>query len=110
MRHPQKANKNRERVMLDTAFASPIVVLVGMGYPLEIRGVMDALRYLDGQPALARDEAFHAAYRACRDALNRKASVAEAYGVLSALARRRGVLVEEIRTQSAAAVAGSLNA
>ena len=95
--------------MLDTAFASPIVVLVGMGYPLEIRGVMDALRYLDGQPALARDEAFHAAYGACRDALNREAPVAEAYGVLSALARRRGVLVEEIRTQSAAAVAGSLN-
>ena len=91
--------------MLDTAFASPIVVLVGMGYPLEIRGVMDAVRYLDGQPALARDEAFHAAYRASRDAL----SVAEAYGVLSALARRRGVLVEEIRTQPASAFAGSLN-
>ena len=95
--------------MLDSAFSSPIVVLVGMGYPLEIRGVMDALRYLDGQPALARDEAFHAAYGACRDALNRKASVAEAYDVLSALARRRGVLVEEILTQPAAAVVGSLN-
>ena len=97
--------------MLDTAFASPIVVLVGMGFPLEIRSAMDALRYLDGQPALLRDEAFHATYGACRDALDRTASVAEARDVLCALARRRGVLVEEVRTQQAPAVAGdSLNA
>ncbi len=96
--------------MLDTAFASPIVVLVGMGFPLEIRSVMDALRYLDGQPALLRDEAFEATYGACRDALNGQASVAEARDVLCALARRRGVLVEEMPTQPAPVVAGgSLN-
>ena len=64
--------------MLDTAFASPIVVLVGMGFPLEIKGVMDAVRYMDGQPAQSRDEAFHATYGACRDALEGNASVAEA--------------------------------
>ena len=97
--------------MLDTAFASPIVVLVGMGFPLEIRSVMDALRYLDGQPALLRDEAFEATCGACRDALDRKASVAEAHDVLCALTRRRGVLVEEIWTQPATVTAGgSLNA
>jgi len=96
--------------MLDTAFASPIVVLVGMGFPLEIRSVMDALRYLDGQPALLRDEAFEATYGACRDALNGQASVAEAHDVLCALARRRGLLVEEMRTQPAPVIAGgSLN-
>lgn len=81
--------------MLDSAFASPIIVLVGMGLPLEIRGVMDALRYLDGQPALLRDAAFEATYGACRDALEGKATVAEARDVFCALARRRGVLVEE---------------
>ena len=97
--------------MLDTAFASPIVVLVGMGFPLEIRSVMDGLRYLDGQPALLRGEAFEATYGACRDALDRKASVAEARDVLCALARRRGVLIEEVWTQPAPVVAGgSLNA
>ena len=88
--------------MLDTAFASPIVILVGMGFPLEVRSVMDALRYLDGQPALLRDEAFEATYGACRDALDGKASVVEARDVLCALARRRGVLVEEIWPQPAA--------
>ncbi|HEY6633715.1 MAG TPA: DUF982 domain-containing protein [Rhizobiaceae bacterium] len=81
--------------MLDTAFASPIVILVGMGFPVEIRSVMDALRYLDGHPASIRDEAFEATYGACRDALDGNSSVSEARDVLCALARRRGVLVEE---------------
>lgn len=93
--------------MLDTAFASPIVVLVGMGFPLELRSVMDALRYLDGQPALLRDEAFQATYGACRDALDRTASVAEARDVFCALARRRGVLIEEIWAQPASVAAGA---
>lgn len=96
--------------MLDTSFTSPIVVLVGMGFPLEIRSVMDALRYLDGQPALLRDEAFHATYEACRDAIDGRAAVAEAHDVLCALARRRGVLVEEMWTQPDAAAGNSLAA
>ncbi|MBL8579333.1 MAG: DUF982 domain-containing protein [Mesorhizobium sp.] len=87
--------------MLDTAFASPVVVIVGMGFPLEIRSVIGALRYLDEQPAMLRDEAFHATYGACRDALDGTASVAEARDVLCALARRRGMLVEDGWTQPA---------
>ena len=81
--------------MLDTAFSSPVVVIVGMGFPLHIRSVLDALRYLDEQPAMLRDEAFHATYEACRDALDGKSSVAEAREIVCALARRRGVLVED---------------
>ena len=92
--------------MLETSFTSPVVVLVGMGFPVEVRSVLDALRYLDGQPALLRDEAFHATYGACRDALNGTASTAEAHDVLCALARRRGVLVEEAQAQAALAGAG----
>ncbi|MEQ1944049.1 DUF982 domain-containing protein [Mesorhizobium sp. VNQ89] len=82
--------------MLDTAFASPVVVIVGMGFPLEIRSVIGALRYLDEQPAMWRDEAYHATYGACRDALDGRSTVAEARDVLCALARRRGVLVDEV--------------
>lgn len=89
--------------MLDTAFASPIVILVGMGFPLEIKGVPDTVRYMDGLPAQSRDEAFHATYGACRDALEGRASVGEARDVFCALARRRGVLVEEMWTRPAAA-------
>jgi hypothetical protein len=99
--------------MLDTAFASSVVVLIGMGFPLEIRSVMDALRYLDGQPAALRDEAFEATHDACRDALSGSASVAEARDVFCALARRRGTLVEEtwvMPTAPAPAIAGSLAA
>jgi hypothetical protein len=105
-RHPKRANKNKGPGMLDTSFASPICILVGMGFPLEIRSVMDAIRYLDSLPAVVRDGAFHATYGACRDALERKASVAEARDVFCALARRRGVLLEETWTQPAPAVTG----
>jgi hypothetical protein len=87
--------------MLDTSFASPVTVLVGMGFPLEMRSLLDALRYLDEQPAMSRDEAFHAAYGACRDALDGKASVAEARDMICALARRRGVLLEGTWARSA---------
>ncbi len=96
--------------MLDTAFATPVVVIVGMGFPLEIRSVLDALRYLDEQPALFRDEAFHATYGACRDALDGTASVAEARDVLCALARRRGVLVEDSALHASAFVGEPLAA
>jgi hypothetical protein len=57
---------------------------------------MDALRYLDGQPAVVRDEAYHATYSACREAVERKASIAEARcilrpGAASRRPRRRDV-------------------
>ena len=81
--------------MLGYTFRAPLTVLVGMGFPKKIRGVMDAISYLDEQPSFLRDEAFHAALDACRDALNRAASVEEARDVFCALVRRRGVLVED---------------
>ena len=76
-------------------FRTPLTVLVGLGFPKEIRSVVDAIGYLDEQPSLLRDEAFHAARDACRDALNRTASVEEARNVFCALVRRRGVLLED---------------
>jgi len=110
-RHPQRRHYNKEQSMLDTSFASPVAILVGMGFPLEIRSVMDALRYLDEQPALLRDEAYHATYGACRDALECKVSVMEARDVFCALARRRGILIDEMWAQPATAGAStSLNA
>ena len=93
--HKRPQNK-MDHAMLDTSFVSPVVVLARMGFPLQIRGVMDILRYLDEQPSVLRDEAFHATYGVCRDALVNKASVSEARDLFCALARRRGVLVEEI--------------
>ncbi len=95
--------------MLDTSFSSPITVLVGLGFPLEIRGVMDVLRYLDGQPGQLRDEAFHATYSVCRDVLEGKASVSEARDVFCALARRRGVLLEDIHMQPAPTTAEGIS-
>lgn len=81
--------------MPEYAFRTPLTVLVGLGFPKEIRSIMDAIGYLDEQPSLLRDEAFHAARDVCRDALYRAASVEEARNVFCALVRRRGVLIEE---------------
>ncbi len=78
-----------------TTFSRPFTVLVGLGFPHPVRDVMDALRLLDEQPWGLRDEAFHAAYDTCRDALRGHADADEARDVCCAFARRRGMLVDE---------------
>lgn len=82
--------------MLDTAFSNPVTLLVGMGFPRKIRSLMDAIRYLDDQPSILRDEAFQVTYAACRGVLGQENTLQEAHDLFCALARRRGVLVEEL--------------
>jgi hypothetical protein len=38
-------------------FREPVSILVGVGFPAEVRGVMDAYRHLVEWPALQRDSA-----------------------------------------------------
>lgn len=80
--------------MVDITFSSPVYVLVGMGFPVEIRSVFDAIQFLDGQPTHARDEAFCATYSACYEALSGAIAAVDAYDVFCALMRRRGLLLE----------------
>lgn len=81
-------------VMVDIDFPFPVQVLVGMGFPVQIHNVLDAIQLMDGQPTQARDEAYQATYSACREALSGAIPTFEAYEVFCALMRRRGLLVE----------------
>ena len=93
--------------MLDTAFSNPVTVMVGMGFPRKISSLMDAIRYLDDQPSIVRDEAFQVTYAACRGVLAQENTSQEAYDLFCALARRRGVLVEEVFAEPASAASQS---
>jgi Protein of unknown function (DUF982) len=81
--------------MFATTFEEPLTVLVGLGFPRQISSLLDAIRYLDEQPSFLRDEAFHATYGACQDALNGDITSDEARDILCALLRRRGTLLED---------------
>ncbi len=81
--------------MQRTAFSRPFTVLVGMGFPFKVCDLMDAVRLLDEQPSGMRDEAFHAAYGACRNALKGEVPADDARDVICAFARRRRLLIEE---------------
>jgi hypothetical protein len=77
----------------------PVTVLVGLGYPLRIADACAALEWLESEPAAVRDEAFEATCAACRDAMAGTEGVeietGEALDVVTAYARRRGILVED---------------
>ncbi len=50
-------------------FRQPVSILVGLGFPAEVRGVMDAYRHLVEWPASLRDTAPSIALKACGAAL-----------------------------------------
>ena len=50
-------------------FREPVSILVGLGFPAEIRSVMDAYRHLAEWPAGLRDNAHSVALKACGAAL-----------------------------------------
>jgi hypothetical protein len=77
----------------------PVTILVGLGYPLRIRDARGALEWLESEPAAVRDEAYDATCAACRDAVMGAEGVeietGEAMDVVTAYARRRGILLED---------------
>jgi hypothetical protein len=46
-------------------FKQPVSILVGLGFPAEVRSVMDAYRHLVEWPASLRDTAHSIALKAC---------------------------------------------
>jgi hypothetical protein len=85
--------------MLATRSHRPVTVLVGLGYPLRIRDARGALEWLESEPAAVRNEAYAATCAACRDAIGGTDGVeietGEALDVVTAYARRRGILLED---------------
>ena len=73
-------------------FREPVSILVGLGFPAEIRGVMDAYRHLVEWPASPRDTAHRIALNACTAALRGEIEVETARGLFVSFAEKHDLL------------------
>jgi hypothetical protein len=77
-------------------FRQPVFILVGLGFPAEVRTVMDAYRHLVEWPASQRDGAHSVALKACRAALRGEIEAETARGLFAAFAEKHALLAPEI--------------
>jgi hypothetical protein len=76
-------------------FRNPVSILVGLGFPAEVRGVMDAYRHLTEWPASLRDAAHSVALKACSAALRGEIEPETARGLFAAFAEKHDLLAPE---------------
>lgn len=76
-------------------FKQPVFILVGLGFPAEVRGLMDAYRHLVEWPASPRDAAHSVAVKACRAALRGEIEAETARGLFAAFAEKHDLLAPE---------------
>lgn len=76
-------------------FREPVTILVGLGFPAEVRSVMDAYRHLSEWPASNRDTAHSIALKACRAALRGEIEAETARGLFAAFAEKHDLLAPE---------------
>ncbi|MFJ6322158.1 MULTISPECIES: DUF982 domain-containing protein [unclassified Rhizobium] len=76
-------------------FRKPVTILVALGFPAEVRNVMDAYRHLAAWPTSFRDTAHSVAMKACQAALNGKIEAETARGLFAAFAAKHDLLAPE---------------
>lgn len=76
-------------------FRRPVTILVGLGFPAEVRSVMDAYRHLAEWPASLRDTAHSIALKACRAALRGEIEAETARGFFAAFAEKHDLLAPD---------------
>lgn len=76
-------------------FRRPVTILVGLGFPAEVRSVMDAYRHLVEWPASFRDTAHSVALKACLAALRGEIEAETARGLFKAFAEKHELLAPE---------------
>lgn len=74
------------------AFHAPVRILVGLGFPQEICGAIDAVAYLHAVPISARDYRHSLALKACRAALRGEIEGETARVMFKAYAAKQGIL------------------
>lgn len=73
-------------------FNQPVSILVGLGFPAEVRSVMDAYRHLVEWPVSARDGAHSVALKACAAALRGEIEAETARSLFVAFAEKHDLL------------------
>ena len=76
-------------------FKLPVFIFFGLGFPAEVRGVMDAYRHLTEWPGSQRDGAHAVALNACSAALCGEIEAETARGLFVAFAERHDLLVPD---------------
>ena len=76
-------------------FKQPVSILVGLGFPAEIRGVLDAYRHLCEWPIASRDTAHSVALKACGAALRGEIEAEIARGLFAAFAEKHDLLAPD---------------
>lgn len=76
-------------------FKQPVFILVGLGFPAEIRSVLDAYRHLCEWPATSRDTAHSIALKACGAALRGEIDAETVRGLFAAFAEKHDLLASD---------------
>jgi hypothetical protein len=76
-------------------FEQPVTILVGLGFPADVRSVMDAYRHLAEWPTSLRDTAHSVAMKACQAALRGEIEAETARGLFAAFAEKHDLLAPE---------------
>ncbi|WP_454858193.1 DUF982 domain-containing protein [Rhizobium binxianense] len=76
-------------------FKQPLSILVGLGFPAEVRSVTDAYRYLCEWPASLRDPAHSVALKACGAAMRGEIEAETARGLFAAFADKHDLLAPD---------------
>ncbi|TCA59871.1 DUF982 domain-containing protein [Rhizobium leguminosarum] len=76
-------------------FRQPVSILVGLGFPAEVRSVMDAYRHLTEWPTSLRDSAHAIALTACSAALRGEIEAETARDLFAAFAEKHDLLILE---------------
>ncbi|KQW34843.1 MULTISPECIES: DUF982 domain-containing protein [Ensifer] len=79
-------------------FKEPVSILVGLGFPAEVRSVLEAYRYLSECPTSLRDTAHSIALRACGAALRGEIEAETARGLFAAFAEKHDVLTPDTKS------------
>jgi hypothetical protein len=85
-------------------FEKPILILVGLGFPAEMRGVTDAYRHLCEWPLRLRDNAHAVALKACGAAIRGEVDAETARGLFVAFAEKHDLLVQDTSDRVASKV------
>lgn len=76
-------------------FREPVTILVGMGFPAKVRGVLDAYRHLVEWPVSFRDAAHSIALKACQAGLPGEIEAETARGLFAAFAAKHNLMAPE---------------
>ena len=87
-------------------FRQPVIILVGLGFPTQVRTVMDAYRHLVEWPTSSRDTTHSIALKACGAALRGEIESETARGLFAAFAEKHDLLAPDTNTTAASRLRG----